>query len=245
MLLPGNPRFYHWDIPLSEIYPRNPVRKTVELGTPKMTNPSEYIRLHNTSLSPSADMQFDYVEVAAPVYRQWPPASHTGIFIDSEHSKDEKTYAREIVSRFMTRAWRRSVTDGELDRKMAYFARIRPVCQDFQEAVIEVLATVLSSPRFLYLVQSDRSPKESERTLDEFELATRLSMFLWCSTPDDELLDLAEGGRLGQAEELVRQTKRMLADPRHERFSKHFVRQWLDLELLDFLKVDEVNASTI
>ncbi|PHS07775.1 MAG: hypothetical protein COA78_13245 [Blastopirellula sp.] len=235
---PGKPRFYQWDIPLSEIYPRNPVRKTVELGAPKLTNPSEYIRLHNTSHSQSADIQFDYIEVSTPVYEQWPPASHTGIFIDSENSEDEDVYAREIVSRFMTRAWRRSVTDAEVDLKMEYYARIRPVCEDFQQAVIEVLATVLSSPRFLYLVQTDPSEAEAERTLDDFELATRLSMFLWCSTPDDELLDVAAQGRLGEADELARQTKRMLADPRNERFSKHFVRQWLGMELLDYLAVD-------
>jgi hypothetical protein len=104
--------------------------------------------------------------------------------------------------------------------------------------VIETLATVLSSPRFLYLVQTDRSPKEADRTLDEFELATRLSMFLWCSTPDDELLDLAAKRLLGEADELIRQTNRMLAGPRHERFSNHFVRQWLNMQLLDYLTVD-------
>lgn len=236
---PGEPKFYQWDIPLSEIYPRNPVRKTVALGTPKRTNPSEYIRLHNSSRARSAEVHFDYVEVSAPVYEQWPPASHTGIFIESKNREDETVYAREIVSRFMTRAWRRKVTDAEVDLKMKFFARIRPVCDDFQQAVIEVLATVLSSPRFLYLVQSDRSPKGAAATLDEFELATRLSMFLWCSTPDDELLDLAAKGQLSEREELIRQTKRMLAHPRHERFSKHFVRQWLDMELLDYLNVDD------
>ena len=236
---PGEPMFYQWNIPLSEIYPRNPVRKTVELGAAKRTNPSEYIRLYNTSLSRAADIQFDYVEVSAPVYEQWPPASHQGIFIDSQNRDNEAAYAREIGSRFMARAWRRSVTDAELDGKMAYFNRIRPECDDFQQAVIEVLATVLSSPRFLYLVQSDRSPAETHRTLDQFELAARLSMFLWCSTPDEELLDLAASGRLGETEELIRQTQRMLADPRHKRFSKHFVRQWLSMDLLDYLTVDE------
>lgn len=236
---PGKPRFYQWEIPLSEIYPRNPVRKTVKLGTPKRTNPSEYIRLHNTSLARSADVQFDYVEVTAPVYEQWPPASHTRIFIDSKHSKNENAYAWEIITFFMRRAWRRDVTDAEVERKMKFFARIRPVCEDFQQAVIEVLATVLSSPRFLYLVQSDRSPKQADRTLNQFELATRLSMFLWCSIPDDELLDLAAKGRLNNRDELVRQTKRMLADPRHQRFSKHFVRQWLDMPLLDHLAVNK------
>ena len=241
----GRPEFYQWDIPLTEIYPRNPVRKTVELGATKRTNPSEYIRLYNTSLSSSADIQFDYVEVSAPVYEQWPPASHRGIFIESQKSEksqkgeDESVYAREIVSSFMARAWRRNVTKAEVDGKMAYFSRIRPECDDFQQAVIEVLATVLSSPRFLYLVQSDRSPAANDRLLDQFELATRLSMFLWCSTPDQELLDLAEKGQLGEADELIHQTKRLLADSKHERFSKHFVRQWLNMDLLDYLTVDE------
>lgn len=236
---PGQPKFYQWDIPLSEIYPRNPVRKTVELGTRKMTNPSEYIRLRNTSYSQSADIHFDYVEVSAPVYDQWPPASHSAVFFDSEKSDDENTYAREIVSRFMTRSWRRTVTDAEVDLKMAYFNKIRPTCEDFQETVIEVLATVLSSPRFLYLVRTNQSTEEAQHRIDEFELATRLSMFLWCSTPDHELIDLAARRRLANAAELARQTRRMLADPRHERFLKHFVRQWLDMELLDYLTIDQ------
>ena len=64
-------------------------------------------------------------------------------------------------------------------------------------------------------------------------------MFLWCSAPDDELLALAASGRLGQREELLRQTRRMLADPRHERFSRHFVGQWLNMELLAYLSIDE------
>ena len=236
---PGSPRFYQWDIPLGDINTRNPVRKTKKLGASRTTNPSEYIRLHNTSFSKSADIQFDYVEVSAPVYEQWPPDSHRRIFIDSENREDESVYAREIVSRFMSRAWRRSVSEAEVDLKMEYFASIRPVCDDFRQAVIETLAAVLSSPRFLYLVQTDRSQEEAPRALDEFELATRLSMFLWCSTPDDELIDLAAKGRLSETGELARQTKRMLVDPRHERFSKHFVRQWLDMELLDYLNVDE------
>ena len=101
--------------------------------------------------------------MSAPVYEQWPPASHTRIFIESENREDESAYAREVVSRFMTRARRRPVTDAEVDGKMAHFARIRPVCDDFQQAVIEVLATVLSSPRFLYLVQSDEDHNEGSR----------------------------------------------------------------------------------
>lgn len=241
---PGKSRFYQFDIPLSEITTRNPVRSTKDfprkMSDRMATNPSEYIRLHNTSFSKAGVIHLDYVEVTAPIHEQWPPASHTRIFFANDQEGNEITYAREIVSRFMTKAWRRTVTDKEVDFQMEYFARIRPICQDFQQAVIETLSAVLSSPRFLYLVHSNPSPYEDKahRPLDPFELATRLSMFLWCSIPDDELIHLAANGRLKDTNELVKQTKRMLADPRHKRFTKHFVRQWLGLGQLDFLKVD-------
>ncbi len=235
---PDEPVFYQWDIPLSEVIPRNPVRKTVELGAIGETNPSEFIRLFNASTGPSSDIQFDYVEVSAPVYDKWPPETHSAIFIESENSDDEGIYAREIVSRFMRRAWRREVTESEIDLQMKLFDRVRPICSDFEQAVVETLAAVLSSPRFLYLVPSDRSSAEASRTVNDFELATRLSIFLWCSTPDDELLDLAAEGALRRPDNLVRQTHRMLADPRHERFTKHFVQQWLNMAPLEFVRID-------
>jgi mono/diheme cytochrome c family protein len=233
---PDKPRFYQWDIPLSEIYPRNPMRKVTKMGvTP---SPSEYVRLHNSSLS-QGDIQIDYVEITAPAYDEWPPTSHTRIFIDSENKAVETVYAREVLTQFMQRAWRRTVTSSEVDQKMALLARVRPVSDNFQEAMIDVLATVLSSPKFLYLVQDEPSSEESDRWLDDFELATRLSTFLWSSTPDKELLDLAAEGKLSDTAVLISQTNRMLADSRTKRFSKHFVRQWLGMQLLDFLDVDK------
>ncbi len=233
---PGEPKFYQWDIPLSEIYPRNPMRKVTKMGvTP---SPSEFIRLQNSSLS-RGDIQIDYVEVTAPANDEWPPESHTRIFFDSENKTDETVYARAVLTRFMQRAWRRTVTSSEVDQKMALFARVRPVSDDAQEAIIEVLATVLSSPKFLYLVQDESSSEERDRRLNDFELATRLSIFLWSSTPDLELLDLAAAGKLIDPAVLISQTNRMLADSRAKRFSKHFVRQWLGMQLLDFLEVDQ------
>lgn len=234
------PEFYEWKIPLSEISLRNPMRHTAQMGdTP---NPSEYLKLHNTAVS-RGDIQIDYVEITAPVYESWPPESHQRIFIDSPNRTEEAEYAREILTHFMSRAWRRTVTDSEVEQKLALLERLRPVCADFQEAMMEVLATVLSSPKFLYLVHSENpNPpefKQAEERLGNFELATRLAMFLWCSTPDDELLQLAADGKLGESDELIRQTRRMLADARCERFSEQFVRQWLGMELLDYLEVDE------
>jgi hypothetical protein len=227
---PDEPEFYQWDVPLGEIYPRNSVRKTSPMGA--MPNPSEYIRLVNRSVS-QGPIRIDYVEVAAPVYDDWPPASHKRIFIDSDQRSDEQEYAREVLATFMQRAWRRPVSDDEIQRKLRLFGAMRPVCESFEEAVVEVLATVLASPQFLY-VMCDAGDQQQ---LTAHDLATRLSMFLWCSVPDAELRQLADNGRLLEPAVLRSQVKRMLSDDRVKRLSEHFVHQWLDMQLLEFRSV--------
>lgn len=231
---PGQPEFYQWDIPLREIYPRNSMRGIWEMGD--LPSPSEYLKFVNSSDS-QGDIQIDFVEITAPVYDKWPPDSHVRIFFDSETKADESVYARQVLTRFMSRAWRRLVTASEIDQKLTLFTKIRPECDDFQQAMTEVLATVLSSPKFLYLVQAD-SEQPQTGSLSQDELATRLSMFLWCSTPDEELMDLAARGQLNNPDVLTGQAQRMLADPRSRRFAEQFVRQWLGMQLLDFLKID-------
>lgn len=235
-----DPQLIQWEVPLGEIYPRNSVRKTSSMGS--TPSPSEYIRIGNSGAG-TDDVQIDYVVVEAPVYDQWPPASHTNIFFDSDHSGDETTYAREILQRFMARAWRRPPTDAEVDRKLALFHVMRPQCDRFEEAVLEVLATVLSSPQFLYASQSppEGSKKPSPSRDDQYRLATRLSLFLWCSLPDEQLLKLAESGQLSDDKVLHDQVERMLNDPRSDRLSEHFVHQWLNLELLGFVNFKQLS----
>ncbi|TWU10133.1 DUF1592 domain-containing protein [Allorhodopirellula heiligendammensis] len=236
---PEKPQLIQWDVPLGEIYPRNSVRKSSPMGaTP---SPSEYIRLANSSASP-AEIQVNYVSVAAPVYDQWPPESHRRIFLESDDANDESVYAEQILRAFMVRAWRRPVTDDEIDRKLTLFSKIRPQCDRFEEAVIEVLAAVLASPQFLYVTNdtSELPTETSQRTvLNDYALASRLSMFLWCSIPDEELLELAESGQLAQPNVLASQVERMLTDPRSTRFAEHFVHQWLDMQLLDFMNFNQ------
>jgi mono/diheme cytochrome c family protein len=232
---PDNPRVYQWDVPLGEIYPRNAFRNVSKMGD--LPSPSEYIRFVNTS-SPQGghgDIQIDYVEVTAPVYDHWPPQSHTNIFFDSEHKNNEAVYAREILTSFMSKAWRRNVSRADIELKAKLFDSMRPHCDTFEDAMVEVLATVLSSPNFLYIV-SESSPVNSR--LASHDLATRLAMFLWCSIPDQQLLDLATSGKLDDPTILTQQVDRMLADPRSGRFAKHFVHQWLDMQLLDFLAIE-------
>ena len=227
---PDQPEFYHWDVRLSEIA-RNAYRHIKKLGD--LPNPAEFLFFRNVSSSKVA-VQIDYVEITSPTFDQWPPESHTRIFFESENQADEKIYAREVLNQFMHRAWRRPATSGEIDQKMALLAKLRPQCIDAQEAMVEVLATVLSSPKFLYIARLG----QAEQPISDFEMASRLSFFLWSSPPDDELLTLAAKRTLRDPAVLQAQTKRMLADPKAKRLAKHFTRQWLGLELLDFLKVD-------
>ncbi len=236
---PDRPQFYQWDVPLSEM-PRNNYRRIKQLG--EMPNPTEYLILENVASGKPKDrnseIRIDYLEISTPFYQQWPPESHKKIFVDSKNKENEIAYAREVLSQFLPRAWRRAIKDSEVDRQVLLFTKVRPDCLDFQEAMIEVLATVLASPNFLYVVQEGSEPA-GEQVLSSYELATRLSMFLWCSTPDQELLDLAALGKLNAPKTLVQQTQRMLADSRSQRFVKHFVRQWLGMQLLDYLVVEE------
>lgn len=244
----NGPQIVSWDVPLGEIYPRNSVRETSPMG--QTPSPSEYIRFVNSSLSPTK-IQIDYVQVAAPVYEQWPPESHQRIFGVADDDATEIVRAEKIIESFMPKAWRRPVESSEVDRKLELFQAMRPHCESFEDAIVETLATVLSSPQFLFIAASpaqtltdqstarkkpttEDTKKSFETDADCYKLANRLSLFLWCSIPDQELLSLARAGDLSKPEVLRSQVDRMLNDPRSERFVEHFVDQWLNLELLEF-----------
>lgn len=237
----GRPDIYQWDVPLSEIAHRNTYRG--EMGLGDQPSPSEYIRFTNSTVthdhaeSESPAILIDYVEVAAPVYDEWPPRSHRIVFFASENSQDEFTYAREIIAAFMSRAWRRTPTAREVDHKLQLFKRLRPISNDFQEAIIDVLAMVLTSPKFLYVLPGEQGTQQDplQDQLSSHALATRLSLFLWCSVPDETLLQLASADRLKDHNVLRQQVNRMLADPRATRFARHFTQQWLKMQPLEFL----------
>jgi len=227
----SDPEFLTFEVPL-DVLPRNTFRKTGTMGEYPST--TEYLEIINTSTAP-INLEIDYIEVEAGVYETWPPKSHSAIFFESPNQNNEDLYCQEILKRFMTRAWRRPIADEDIAAYHQLFKSYRPSFSSFQETMIEVLATVMTSPEFLYVVQS-----ESETlTLSDLELANRLSLFLWSSIPDAELIDLAVAGKLKLPEILDSQIERMLADPKSQRFNKHFVRQWLGLEAMDTLVVDQ------
>ncbi len=164
--------------------------------------------------------------IEGPLHDVWPPASTrellTGIDFDQsgqiELSKPAIDHINEIVETFAQRAFRRPLAEGEAK---LYADMAIPLLEDgrpFLEALRVPLRTVLNAPSFLY----QDGPSGA---LDDYRLASRLSYFLWRSTPDDALLAVAEAGRLSEPAELARQVERMLDDPKSKRFVKDFVGQ--------------------
>lgn len=175
-------------------------------------------------------------EFVAPVHSSWPPQHHREIlFESSSRSKDERAYAAEVVSKFMERAFRRPVKEEEVALFLRFFEKIRPTVDQFETAISETLAMVLISPEFLYLVEPGG---EEKRDLSEFELASRLSYFLWSTMPDEALLKKARDGKLSNPAIRKKEIARMLKDPRSERFVTQFTNQWLDLSSVDRVAVN-------
>jgi hypothetical protein len=173
------------------------------------------------------ELLVDYIELEGPIHPAWPPPSHQRLLFDSPNKgKDETAYAREVLARFMTRAYRRPVRTEEVASKVALFSRLRPEKPSFIEAIKVPLAAVLASPNFLYLVEP---AADKPRKLDACQLASRLSYFLWSSMPDDELFALAASGKLLDPPMLRAQADRMLADPKSRALVRNFAGQWLGL----------------
>lgn len=227
------PEFIEFDIPLSEIQ-RNPFRK-LETTFPRR---DEFLHIRNESSvrggKESLELMIDYIEVSAPHFDQWPPQSHLRIFMESKNKSNEQAYGREVLTHFLERAWRRAVAADEVALFLDLFSKFRPDFDTFEGAMLEVLATVLAAPEFLYLTQrSSAEDVQKPGSISGHELASRLSFFLWSSVPDEQLLQLAREGKLKDPAVLNLQVDRMLADPRAQRFSQHFVEQWLGLDGLD------------
>ena len=184
-------------------------------------------------------MNLQWIEIEGPLHDSWPPPSHRHIFGELPQapaaddrsrlevvSKDSLADAERILRSFMRRAFRRAVTDEDVKPFLARVKAKLDAKYSFEQAMRVGLKSVLVSPHFLFL-------REKPGKLDDFALASRLSYFLWSSMPDEELLTLAEQGKLNQPDTLRRQVERMLRDPKAAAFTENFVGQWLNLRAID------------
>ncbi len=180
-----------------------------------------------------------HVDVEGPIIESWPPESHKRLFGDlklvrQSNNEDRREVvsespsedARAILNRFAKRAFRRSITEQEIQPYVDRFERLRQQGRSFEDSIRVALKGILLAPDFLFL-------REMPGKLDDFALANRLSYYLWSSMPDDQLLELAEQGKLRDHETMHQQVERMLIDSKSVAFRKNFVRQWLGLNAID------------
>jgi hypothetical protein len=177
-------------------------------------------------------LHVDSMVVRGPVVRD-PlslPESHRAILFRAPGWGDaaRNAAAREIVTRFADRAFRRPARPDETDRVMAIFALAHDRGESFERAIQIALTTVLVSPQFLYLIEPEDGTEN--RPLNEFELASRLSYFLWSSMPDERLFAEARAGTLRR--NIRAQVVRMLESEKSKALVENFAGQWLQLRKL-------------
>jgi hypothetical protein len=184
-----------------------------------------------------------------------PPPSFKKIFICGTPGNDSDQCARQIVESLATRAYRRPATAQEVQRLMALVNEVRKR-DSFEEAIRTAVQAVLMSPHFLLRIERDpvqpglpaaaRSAEVGAAyPISDYELASRLSYFVWSSMPDDELFRLAREKRLREPGVIDAQVRRMLADPRAETLSTNFGEQWLNLRLMDRKKPDAAKFPVV
>lgn len=182
------------------------------------------------------------VDIAGPFEAKGIPdtPSRRALFLcHPRQASEEEACAARILSTVARRAWRRPVDGRDIAPLMRIYADERKV-SDFEHGIETALEAILVSPEFLFVVE--RAPRDAMTDgvyqISDLELATRLSLFLWSSIPDERLLSLAEQGRLSNPAVLDAEIARMLGDPRAKALTTNFAGQWLYLRNLDQQRPD-------
>lgn len=167
------------------------------------------------------------IEITGPVgtvdYARM-PESHRRIIPAKPAGEDELNTARKYLTSFATRAFRRPATSEEVERVLQLFKLGQKNKESFERCMQLGVQAILTSPNFLFRAESDFG---KPRDLTSYEVASRLSYFLWSSMPDEELFALAAKNQLQNDKILEAQVKRMIADPKSQAFVRGFGAQWL------------------
>jgi mono/diheme cytochrome c family protein len=194
---------------------------------------------YNPDAKPSArdrNLILDYFELLGPVdvAPPEPPESHRRIFVSKPGlSLTKRQAAAENIARFAGQAYRRPVAPAELEKLLGLFDLADRQGDPFEAALKLPLQAVLVSPRFLFRIEHDGPAGKGAHRLDDYELASRLSYFLWSTMPDAELFALAEKGTLHEPEVYDAQVRRLLKDPKAKSLAENFAIQWLQLRRLE------------
>jgi hypothetical protein len=210
------------------------LEKTHALNTRRL---QPYVRSSADTIDFSGLPHIDEIMLTGPFNPTGPgdtPSRRRIFSCQPKNPGEEATCARTILSTLARRAYRGDVTAEDMRVLEEFFARGRRERGSFDGGIDLALRRVLASPKFIFRVERDPAgvaPGTAYRLADH-ELASRLSFFLWSSIPDDELLDLAAAGKLGQRTVLDQQVRRMLASPKSRALVDNFLGQWLALRNL-------------
>ena len=200
-------------------------------------------RIKTDRVEVRVDNRFESMDVGGPFEQATEPSPESlkKVFVCG-HAKGKHTpgCARVIVRNFASQAFRRPASAKEVDEYVKYVSLAKQQGDSFDEGVATALQAVLVSPHFLFRIEDDRAATASSASVpvSDYELASRLSYFLWSSTPDAELLRLAGERRLKQPTVLAAQVRRMLRDPKSRALVENFAGQWLQFRNIDAMKPD-------
>lgn len=176
------------------------------------------------------EVVIDWVKLSGPTA----PKGRSIYPMKVQSGMSEIDSAKSVLSHFLLRAFRRPVNGGVVAKYINVFRIVRSSGESYTQSLRQAMLAALVSPRFLY--RDELAPigvkTDSEFALDQFQVASRLSYFLWLSMPDKELFKLAAEGKLKDPTVLRAQVKRMLADPKSREFTSSFLGQWLGFESL-------------
>ncbi len=170
------------------------------------------------------------------------PKSHSKILFTKPGGKISPEQATaQVLAPLASRAFRRPATVDEVRRLTELASQVRKDGGSFEESIQVAMQAILVSPHFLFKVEKAVPPDTSGKLplISEYELATRISYFLWSSMPDDELLRLARNGQLRDRRALLSKVGNMIMDPRSNQFIENFAGQWLQLRNLDNIDPDK------
>ena len=184
--------------------------------------PYVYLKHETMPTYPGPGLKIHWMEVEGPFPETWPTESFRRVIGDADPKLGTLADAEKLIRALLPRAFRRPVTAGEEKPFVALVAKSLEMGQPFEASLRAGYKAVLSSPKFLFL-------REPTGPLDDHALASRLSYFLWSTTPDETLAALAERGELSKPEVLRAQAERLLKHPKAKAFTENFTGQWLSL----------------
>jgi len=202
------------------------------------TQPAEIQEIYLSDVYQGPRMRIHWMEIQGPEAGHemvdWLQVHGEGLVENITESGIER-----IIEKFAFKAFRRPPIPSEIDRYLDFYQKRRELGDDAVNAVKSVFKAMLSSPNFLYVETPLDEPDENKA----FTIASRLSYFLWSSTPDEVLLNAARNDRLGDSKSIVAQALRMLQDPKARAFSNHFTDSWLRLNELGSMPPDSKKFS--